>query len=274
MVPTYCLSLSLASLCVLGVSAQQSRFEPRNVELDLVFPRNDTYAPLDYFPLIWGLRGTLVSWLHGVILHWSLRQTSNPQPSPFAHGEFSIGPRGDRPTNFVPYVQFGYFPEPMYIYDFPVELRNFTAGHWVLEWRFGFEQNCSLVRPDEDDHYRMMPTQQLVFRVAQDGKMVDLLEDRECRAEGEHAFAFLAVNNTGRYGCPIVENTRPNPCALEFTEAHVGNITARARDLGNCASGNLTEINADCEKSAGVRVTTWTGGLLGLAILWVVGGLL
>ncbi|KAL4764483.1 uncharacterized protein BDW70DRAFT_156647 [Aspergillus foveolatus] len=169
--------------------------------------------------------------------------------------------------------------DPVIFNEFPISLRNFSTGRWKLEWKFGFDYNCSLVDPGTPDrHYQKQPYQSVVFTIAESGKLVDLLGDWDCEAESKsEADSAVAFETSPPHylepdrNCLVVNSTMPDPCVLLFDVDAVENITAAARELGRCESfdGELADFPVDCRNSA-IRVSTrWTGSLILLSIGWL-----
>lgn len=235
------------------------------VELDPIFPRNETYAPLRYFPLAWGLQNAQTAYPYGFKIYWRLSLADSAK---FIRQGDGIFPPEDERTG-----SFSEAPapsDPVIFHDFPIQLMNFSTGHWELEWRFGFEHNCSLTDPGTpSEHYSQQPWQSLVFAIAEGGKTVDL-EERSCASENAVAFKVSEPHyNEYDQTCPVVEQAVPDPCSLEFTAEAAENITAAAREMGGCESGDLAAIPVTCDNSA-LRASGWWSRLVLLGISWSV----
>ncbi|KAL3479643.1 hypothetical protein BJX99DRAFT_255371 [Aspergillus californicus] len=244
------LFLLLTLFSSLGTSQTSSTI----VEVDQIFPRNKTYAPARYFPLVWGLQNATTAYPFRFKLYWRLSLAISSiyvsQGEGFFPGEeemfrsYSDGPAPSDPVTFN---------------EFPIKLRNFSTGRWELEWKFGFDHNCSLVDIGwPERHYRKQSYQSVEFTIAEGGEAVDLLGDWDCEAEAEgeidNAVAFEASPPDYRepdQSCPVVNRTTPDPCALQFGVEAVENITIAARELGRCESfeGELADFPVKCRNA-------------------------
>ncbi|KAL4903341.1 hypothetical protein BDW74DRAFT_156202 [Aspergillus multicolor] len=240
------------------------------VEVDQIFPRNETYAPTRYFPIIWGLQNATTAYPYAFTLYWRLRLADSAVFVLEGDGRF---PESD---NLDETYSSGAAPtDPIVFHDFPLKMRNFTTGHWELQWRFGFEYNCSLSDPGfPDEHSSKQPWNNVTFSIAEGGKSVELLDNRECESEADgRAVAFGVSPPHPRepdQDCPVVNDTRPNPCALDFTAEAVENITAAAREIGRCPEfeGGLADFPVTC-RNHGMRVGfEWTRVVGAISILW------
>ncbi|KAE8141323.1 hypothetical protein BDV38DRAFT_296836 [Aspergillus pseudotamarii] len=224
--------------------AQEWPYTPQTIELDLVFPRNDTYAPIDYFPLILGLQNAKAAWPQGIMIDWKLEQLDTdmrmeegyfPPHEPQYYLGGSYNTRNEPPS------------DPFIYFHFPFNLRNFTSGHWRYSWRFGFAQNCTAPQATSERWFLSQPRQEVVFRTAAGGRPVDLLDPRDdCFGE---PVTFEIVDWTRTLWtdlatCPILNETapKPNPCALQFEQTDVGNITAAIEADKGCKPGSLANI--------------------------------
>ncbi|RDW93012.1 uncharacterized protein DSM5745_00334 [Aspergillus mulundensis] len=245
------------------------------VEADLIFPHNETYAPMKYFPLLWGLQNATTAYPYGFTLYWRLRLADSAIFVFEGDGRFPENQDWDDMYSHGPTPS-----DPIFFHDFPLKLRNFSTGHWELAWRFGFEYNCSLTDPgNPEKHSARQPWNSVIFAIDEGGKSVDLLADWDCEMEPRRAVAFEVspphrIEST--QDCPVVNHTRPHPCALDFTAEAVENVTAAARALGRCEEfeGGLADFPVNCRNFGMRESIEWTGMLGVLGLVWVFVGLL
>ncbi|KAK8084372.1 hypothetical protein PG997_005643 [Apiospora hydei] len=58
---------------IVNTQANQPKTEPSGVlEFDLVFPRNETYATTQYFPLVLAVRNSTAAWPHGLRVKYQI----------------------------------------------------------------------------------------------------------------------------------------------------------------------------------------------------------
>ncbi|KAJ0418536.1 hypothetical protein BJY00DRAFT_314902 [Aspergillus carlsbadensis] len=142
---------------------------PQKIEADLIFPTNTTYAPLAYFPLIFGLTNAAVTWpLHSILLtalepldaetrnhsHTGKYEEWEPFPFPQETDGDGDGEGEDRPRRGGINFTIGAPPSDPFVYHvFPEMLRGFSAGWWRLAWEFGFMHSCSETSERVYDHW-------------------------------------------------------------------------------------------------------------------------
>ncbi|KAB8277073.1 hypothetical protein BDV30DRAFT_234873 [Aspergillus minisclerotigenes] len=232
--------------------AQETPYTPQTIELDLVFPRNDTYAPVDYFPLILGLQNAKAAWPQGVKIAWKLERLDTdttlqegyfPPHEPQYYARDDYHTRGKAPS------------DPFIYYHFPFALRNFTSGHWRYSWQFGFAQNCTSLQSWSGRWFSSQPRKEVIFRTAADGRAVDLLARQDDCFGVPVTFEILDWTGTlwtELDTCPILNETapKPNPCALKFNQTNVDNITASIEVEKGCKPGSLANVTDVCESGA------------------------
>jgi hypothetical protein len=101
---------------------------PTTLELDLVFPGNETYKPLAYFPVAFLLQYALYAEEFDMFLRWNLSRDGQQ----VEHDIENIAPPGDR----------NYVLRPAILVNGTRQVYTVTA-HWRLDWIFGFQHNCS-----------------------------------------------------------------------------------------------------------------------------------
>ncbi|KAM7211386.1 hypothetical protein V8F06_013237 [Rhypophila decipiens] len=207
--------------------AQQVTF-PSTVEVDLVFPRNDTYSPEPFFPLVFaiqnpGLIGPLLFAIPYVI--WS---------SNFSDAISGVIYVGDNVSS-----SDTYFP-----YRFTSELRE-TEDTWYLKWEVA-SGNCSESTMLElggstNVSFPQYRGKTLGFTTKKGAKLPDLVaatDQDTCAANMEsltynvtgtlatpHPFSY-----DGRNSCAVLSSTSPspvpNPCGANFNASAASSIAA------------------------------------------------
>ncbi|KAL4884264.1 hypothetical protein BJY04DRAFT_183255 [Aspergillus karnatakaensis] len=257
-----------------ALTTSQSPISTTIIELDHIFPRNETYAPIHYFPLVWGLQNATAAYPLGFSLYWRLSLADSAVYVSQGRGWFPSDEHMDDSYSY------GTAPaDPIVFNEFPITLRNFSTGRWQLDWKFGFRSNCSLVDPGTpDEHYRTQPYQSVEFTIAEGGRTVDLLGDWGCRADSESELVSAVAFEISKphdfepdQNCPVVNSTKADPCALQFNKEAVGNVTAAARELGRCESfeGELADFPVSCRNSAMPASARWTGSFILFTIGWL-----
>ncbi|KAE8368895.1 hypothetical protein BDV27DRAFT_153530 [Aspergillus caelatus] len=218
----------------------------------LVFPRNDTYSPIDYFSPILGLQNAKAAWPQGVMIYWKLEEVD--QDTRLQQGYF--------PPRELQYYAGGEYhtrdqapSDPFIYYHFPISLRNFTSGQWRYSCRFGFAQNCTGPQSSGERWLLSQPRKEVIFRSAAGGRAVDLLDRREDRFGEPVTFEIMDWTRTlwtHSDTCPILNETalRPNPCALQLNQTVVDDITAAIETEKGCKAGSLANVTDVCESGA------------------------
>ena len=113
-------------LALAGGSAGQTY--PTTVEFDLVFPRNDTFAPAELMLLVFAIQNPKVMEAIPIEIQWSI-------------GQFGVGPLFGNIFGTPSWVSYRTDPDPYYIYTWFPYL-NGTEGEFALQWFFS-SANCS-----------------------------------------------------------------------------------------------------------------------------------
>ncbi|KAE8149793.1 hypothetical protein BDV25DRAFT_122070 [Aspergillus avenaceus] len=245
--------------------ADADPYTPQTIELDLVFPRNDTYTRSANFPIIMGLQNAQVAWPQGVLWDWKLERLD--EESLPLHGTFpprsyyfdnQLYTRGEAPS------------DPFFHYHFPADLQDVLYGQWRYSWRFGFWQNCSFVGAYSRNNFRYQPHQEIIFSIGSSGRPLDLQDVmQQCPGVPVALEITDSILNvlTGLENCPVVNETAPtpNPCALKLNQTIVDNITATVEEMRGCKRGSLANLTDVCESAAPrVQLTGGPGLLAGL----------
>ncbi|KAG4436135.1 hypothetical protein IFR05_008378 [Cadophora sp. M221] len=86
------LLLICARLPLLAATNTTSFHDASLMEFDLVFPRNETYAPTQYFPLVVAIRNSTATLPAGLILSITIQPASEEAPPPGSR--FNFPPEG------------------------------------------------------------------------------------------------------------------------------------------------------------------------------------
>ncbi|TLD19633.1 hypothetical protein PspLS_09442 [Pyricularia sp. CBS 133598] len=121
----------LRSLCLAQVAlANTERKLPADLQFDLIFPRNETYAPTQFFPIVLGIQNLDAVWP----IEISIRAT--------------VGPRNETPRSSWPAWEHvigglsyedvaklsGPAPGHHLIHNFAINMTNATAGQFFVAW--------------------------------------------------------------------------------------------------------------------------------------------
>ncbi|KAL4802211.1 hypothetical protein BDV18DRAFT_164387 [Aspergillus unguis] len=260
-----CVAVLPASLA----TSSKNYTTPQIVEFDLVFPKNDTFAPNQELPLLWGLQNAGFAWDMEMEFSWQLERLDH-HLTQIEQGTF---PRQNYSGGIRNYTSLGTTPaDPLFLYYFPEALHNATAGQWKLSWKFGFYLTCSTTNISEliynyFDH--MQPTE-LIFSVAEGGKLLDLNSLNSSCPDSDFSTVYKVVDyKTVKYYCPILSETPPeaSPCTLKFNESLVDEMNAGAAT--NCSSQDWNIFSNTCQTGGGPGIYQNGLGVLIFAILGV-----
>ena len=97
------------------------------VEVDMIFPRNETYAPGPFMPVVFAIQNSAIAAPLDIYITWSVYQLDG--------NASSSGVLDLRDANFTR-------ADPFFVFGLAQRV-NGTKGHWAATWDFGF-QNCSM----------------------------------------------------------------------------------------------------------------------------------
>lgn len=247
--------LYVAVLPACLATSSQNYTTPQKIELDLVFPKNATFAPTQELPLLWGLQNAEFAWDMAMKLSWQLERLDQ-HLAPTEEGTF---PRQNYSGSVQNYTALGTAPaDPLFLYYFPDALRNATAGQWKLSWKFGFHLTCSTSNVSELYYYHfdhMEPTE-LIFSVAEGGQSLDLNTLNSSCPDSAFSTTYEVVDyQTVRDDCPILSETdpEPSPCTLKFNESLVDEMNAGAAT--NCSSQDWDIFSNTCQTGGGASIS-------------------
>lgn len=267
-------SLLLVSLISLGTVANAAN--SGIIEIDLLFPRNETYAPTEWMPIVFSIRnGELTKHLG------SLLEYRGWNKSDFGAAGFSATFDNLKWANWSSQEKSSTSPSstPYFVYDFRDDLQK--EGSWRLSWDFlyvscneGWDPN----RPNTGRSAFLNTTSRSVeFTIKKDGgQPVDLVaataNDKTCFDE-----SVAAINVTGKTQpvrsadfdmddriCAVVGSPEPTttPCQVKVDSAVAASMTASLR-ARLCNPLITLDPPADCEDSAAQRLAV--AGLASLA---------
>ncbi|KAJ5094021.1 hypothetical protein N7456_009882 [Penicillium angulare] len=150
-------------LLIVGFVVSTSLAASQAIELDLVFPRNDTYAPLAFFPIVLAVQNANLAWQLGAAIQYSLYYLDSDDILK-GNAYVSSGSPSTDPFFWIDYTQ----------------RTDQTEGAWLLYWEFGLYWNCSYVNGSysAEQSYES-PGGMMYFTTASDGKQPDF-ESETC----------------------------------------------------------------------------------------------
>lgn len=226
---------------------------PSQVGVDIVFPRDDTYAPADPLPIVFAFSGASAAWTYGFDFAWRTRRADGCQGQ---CGVVWSGQLSVEEGMFDGGVSFGgddayYLTTSARGIMGPAAQVDYEGGY-TLEWEFGFQRNCST------DGGTLQSTGGVVsasgtarFVVRRDASINTQqvraqLED-ECPLVGGVVGILEDLN-----GCPrLGGEATADPCALDVPDDVVNYVvSALAATGGSAPAPVLTTITSSSLASA------------------------
>lgn len=229
--------LSLAVAATAALSCPLVLAAPDTVELDLVFPRNETYPPVYPFPIVFALRNPAAIWPFDFNLFSTLEWWSDEEDRVVSTraGFRELGHYPNSRTHDHSPVYPDDLGDPLFLINatFVVDkIINTTATAATLRWQFGLNDNCSVdALPGANVPRPSQLRGHVDFSFASDGALPDFGDAynvnnsvKSCPI-GLGAFDIVGqMNLDGLAGgiCPILHGIErqpePNPCELTINE--------------------------------------------------------
>jgi hypothetical protein len=220
--------------------AQKTPF-PQNIELDLIFPRNNTvYAPTAQFPVVFAIQNAAIGWPYGLTVDWDIT-SALPVGSQYTRnsGSFNSSTRA--------------LPSPGPFLFIGSSNKTNTVDRFVLQWSFSI--NNASVDPRNlypfsypmGNHSVVSILNTVYFSIAKSGIAPEVVVDGRC-PQGVGMFVVESISTTDRGTYPVVNptaynmtNTKDdsypgiellytppeyNPCAMKVDNALASSVSA------------------------------------------------
>ena len=197
---------------------------PSIAEVDLLFPRNDTYAPTVLMPVVFAIQNPLLAVPLDLAVEWYLYQLTDGNTTAVDNGMIAY-PFFDGPAS-----------GPHYGYN---SLYNQTTleGTWSLLWTLS-SLNCTQFLPNHSfvpDYVQVNTVMFTTKNGAQAADLVAATADDVCASAESFTFNVTGVETVsiGRgnsvTGCAVVESMlptpSPNPCAAQLNATGASSIS-------------------------------------------------
>jgi hypothetical protein len=198
---------------------------PSVVEVDLLFPRNDTYAPTALMPVVFAIQNPPVAEPLDLALEWRLYNLPDPNIAVDANG--IIVKR--YPTEYIlgPYYEYSSF------YDLTT-----LEGTWVLFWIL-YSDNCTQFPTNASSFPGWPQEKTLIFTTKNGAQATDLVTATAgdvCNSAESFTFNVTGVeevlvgSGNSITNCAVVADTSPtpsaNPCAAQLNATGASSILA------------------------------------------------
>ncbi|KFY30607.1 hypothetical protein V493_01801 [Pseudogymnoascus sp. VKM F-4281 (FW-2241)] len=231
---TRLLSCCAAGLLLLACVDTTVQAASGNLEIDFVFPQNDTYSPQPIIPVAFAFQNSALAGFVQPRVDFIIIPYGNHTES-IASGYFDM--KWANFTESDPYMQYGQ----------ALEVLN-TEGVWELHWTLSVT-NCSSTNGGNLEYTPNDMVQRVVFTTKNGAKKPDLTAATSadtCANAQAYAFTITETKDTGdffdnRKPCAVMAETRPtpNPCAVQIDAAAAGNLSA-SMTARACAVTNAT----------------------------------
>ncbi|KAK1779164.1 hypothetical protein QBC45DRAFT_412367 [Copromyces sp. CBS 386.78] len=241
---TWSLLLSLISLGTVANAADSGI-----LEVDLLFPRNETYAPTEWMPFVFAFgNAKLAKYLAPTISYegWNISAGAN----------YSQGAGFSYSHNNLQWANWS-SQDPYFVHHFHADL---PEGIWRLDWEFWYfpcNEDWTDLTSAGDPILRNRTLHSITFTIKEGGQAVDLVaataDDKTCPKENAAAIEVtgktLGVPPSEKMPddtCVVVASPQPSPtpCQVKVDSAVAASMTASLRaDL--CNSANPPD---DCPK--------------------------
>lgn len=252
---------------------------PAKVQVDLIFPKNETYAPTSYFPIVYAVKNFPLAAPLDFDIYGSVK-TERAYRYEIDSWEYNhdwdIWGFPDR------YQGFGRWGEsqdadPLFFVASISEITNGTDTHFRIEWSVDMD-NCTeldrIENPGEVDSdgniFWISQDELLEFSVAPDGKVPDIEE--AIRSCGYQSIAIDLEGTSTGSGCGDLRNATPtDQCGVlsDYAEEVATNVSTRVLDRLGCKEGTWQEMREDCPDLAARH---WPGNGLVVLVAGVVLG--
>ncbi|TWU70441.1 hypothetical protein ED733_000323 [Metarhizium rileyi] len=198
---------------------------PDIVEVDLVFPHNDTYAPIQSTPIVFAIQNFHAS--RAVAFGFQFKIIDEPtRLSVIQDGFFDL-----RQANYSKDASDLHF-----VYDFTTGLNN-TEGNWILVWEI-FGNNCTTVGKNDRLKLGGIYKRKFTFfstkKGAQQPDLVAATKDGNCENATAFAYNITELRNVSEKNWPFIEQDvcpfvasatpTPQPCLAKIDATKASSI--------------------------------------------------
>lgn len=258
--------LSLMLILLLFNLAMTIEADSLNIQFDLVFPRNETYAPTQYFPLVLAVRNPVAVWTLGLSLMMVIWPHSEDVPPFNSTYEF---PHTGEPTSGLP------LSGPNFFFIAGTPYANATAGGFTVIWSVTIRHKCREENPLKDPHD--LPYTSGEFNVQFSTAIGAPLPDIEAAMNScLEPTSSLALTSQGlRDDCPLLDTNSTTPsaeslCSLKSVGKDLAaNVSIAMLGLMGCDEGiwqTITERYPEKQKSG---TAIGLKGVAGFEIRWM-----
>jgi len=211
------------------VNITTSKTTPLNVEIDVIFPRNDTYAHADAFPVIFAIQNNAPALrLGNYVLSWLIRPYSSAgNESWIEYMKYET----NSPAYNPPLAQ-----DPLLVINQTTTLAksiNPANRAYELVWNFSWYVRCQANGNQWDvNSTQPMVTDRLIFTIQEGTTKPEITAGSQCPELGSLIGVAQNLSHPGDFGvndyCPVLGDTgfEANPCAAKVDAAIAKTISS------------------------------------------------
>lgn len=230
--------LRLCLLALLQAVAITSASAPGVVEVDLIFPRNETYAPVDIMPIVFAIQNPHSAALLDLNLQydiWLLDALHGNQSHPK-----NVPGLGISDLDYMHFLRSSNLSSSKpYLRHYGTDLIN-TEGTWIMEWDLG-AANCSESPQNGVRTGGHVRNHYVIFTIKKGGQQPNLVaatDNGVCENTPGYAFNITetlpvppsATDWQGQPSCAVLSPASPlpslNPCAAKIVPSAASSISA------------------------------------------------
>ncbi len=239
---------SLLLTVVLPCMTAALSFSPETVEVDLVFPRNDTYGPAPFMPILFAIQNAHLAASLSLGFNWQLEQIDDVHDDgPSSQDILALY----NTTNATVY----------YAYQYTFVTRN-TEAQWRLVWSLE-SSNCSA---DGSSYSGASRSRFVIFSTSKSAPAPDLVTataDKNC-TDTDSSFTFNVTGTTDvqieqLQPCAILApgpSPPPTPCGAAVNAAAASSISAAITATACRVLHPDPSLNCPTESSRASRVVS------------------
>ncbi|PYH88503.1 hypothetical protein BO71DRAFT_403797 [Aspergillus ellipticus CBS 707.79] len=206
------------------------------LEVDLIFPRNETYSPEGLMPIVFAVRNPVLTQVASAGITWSLWEGDNlTSPGSMTDAFLPLMPWDDQVNSTS--------SEPSFITRL-INTTLYPDGIWTFSWTLAL-YNCSAHWQDPDTNL-IVANNNITFTVSKSGQAPDLVAATSSEACG--ATVGYAYDIRGSRGmCALIgPNVTANPCSVSINSSTAASIMADATAFACSPLGFEYEPNVTC----------------------------
>ncbi|GCB21696.1 hypothetical protein AAWM_04581 [Aspergillus awamori] len=224
--------LVMNSFIAMGDDSQD--FYPGIFEVDLIFPRNETYSPQELMPIVFALQNPSLASTLGATIYWGLREGNNWSAPGSVTDEgfelFTFNFTSSGPHLATSFVNTLAYPDGSWTFAWTLQITNCSQAE-RLSCLDSESQNCSLAY---NPNQVLSMSNAIVFNVSQSGQAPSLeaaTSSDMCRTMEAYAFNVTSTGVTGEVCGFLGPSPTTNPCAATINASAASSISAAATAL-------------------------------------------